>query len=88
MSADSAGDAVGKDSAEAVQSRSIHVLLVDDDTLARHVVRKALEKFGYQGENSYGTNRQCEICLASRGQHSYCAPHLLQIAESIEAPVV
>lgn len=41
------------DSAEpmnAVQSQqSIHVLLVDDDTLARHVVRKALEKFGYQG---------------------------------------
>jgi hypothetical protein len=30
-------------------SHSMHVLLVDDDTLARHVVRKALEKFGYQG---------------------------------------
>jgi hypothetical protein len=33
----------------AIDSHSMHVLLVDDDTLARHVVRKALEKFGYQG---------------------------------------
>lgn len=49
VSGDTAGEGVGEDSADAVQSHSIHVLLVDDDTLARHVVRKALEKFGYQG---------------------------------------
>lgn len=28
---------------------SIHILLVDDDTLARHIVRKALEKCHYKG---------------------------------------
>lgn len=45
------GATEGKDGVEPepVESRSIHVLLVDDDTLARQVVRKALEKFGYQG---------------------------------------
>lgn len=46
---DSTGDVLKESSETEVMESRIHVLLVDDDTLARHVVSKALEKFGYQG---------------------------------------